>query len=372
MGLVSSLGRDVATACAAARAGLSRPAELKSLSFQLRAEFGKETIDGFPPVVGHSVPGIGAGFVGPARTVLLASAALDDLLAHGPLTGADLLRTGVHLNLSDFFIQDMAVEREHQSAGGGTEPPPRPSQVWKQESQNLLPKILARCGLSIPAENQALYHGGHTGLVQALDEALIKLKSGRLDQCLVGAVESCIEPHFLEAAAAMEVLKTGDNPAGFMPGEAAGFLLLERVASGGPAVQGLVVGTALAKDPCHQFSENPPLGRALEQAVKGALGKDGANERPAWVLGDLNGTERRALDWAYALLQIQGDYPLGELALWLPAVSFGETGAATGVLSICLIGRAFVRGYAPGDRALVCLASDNGNRGAILLRSPQH
>ena len=40
-------------------------------------------------------------------------------------------------------------------------------------------------------------------------------------------------------------------------------------------------------------------------------------------------------------------YRLGDLPLWLPAAAFGETGAATGILAICLGMKSFQRRYAP-------------------------
>jgi 3-oxoacyl-[acyl-carrier-protein] synthase-1 len=99
------------------------------------------------------------------------------------------------------------------------------------------------------------------------------------------------------------------------------------------------------------------------------LGKDnGVKGPPAWVIGNLNGTERRALDWGHTLIRLQRELPLGGLPLWVPAVHFGETGAAAGLLAVCMVLRAFVRGYAPGNRALVWLASDNRPRGVLLLQ----
>ena len=152
MGMASSLGRDVATACAAARAGLTRPSELRSLSFQLSAEFGKETLDGFPAVIGHKVPGISDGFVGPVRAQMLASAALEALLPQRPLASQELTRTGIHLNLADFFIQDVAAGHVDQAVTSNGPPlSPRPSEEWKKQTSSLIPKIIARC--RIPPEN---------------------------------------------------------------------------------------------------------------------------------------------------------------------------------------------------------------------------
>jgi 3-oxoacyl-[acyl-carrier-protein] synthase-1 len=54
-----------------------------------------------------------------------------------------------------------------------------------------------------------------------------------------------------------------------------------------------------------------------------------------------------------------------DVPLWLPAASFGDTGAATGAVATCMAARAFERGYAPGDAALIGLSSESGERGAF-------
>jgi 3-oxoacyl-[acyl-carrier-protein] synthase-1 len=375
MGMVSSLGRDVYNVCAAARAGLTRATELKCLNFQMGAEFGKETLEGFPPVMGHVVPGMG-GFVGMARLILLGSAALEDLLANRPLSDEELDHTSVHINLSDQFIEAaFAAWFAEGSIDKKPEVVSHPSQRWVEETSGLIPKILARCGISISLGNQALYHGGHAGIVHAVQDAVTKIEKGAVVRCLVGGIESCVEPRFLQAAAVMGTLKTNNNPVGFMPGEAAGFFLLERISDvrkAGLSTRGAITGIAIAQDNNNQFSNDPPIGKALEQAIREAIAKGMvARESVALVIGDLNGNERRAMDWGYALVRLHNDYHIGDLPLWLPAISFGETGAATGALAVCLTVRGFERGYAPGDSALVWLASDNGNRGAIVLQSAQ-
>ena len=147
MGIVSSLGLDVDNACAAARAGLTRNTELKCLNFGMAVGFGKETYEGFPIVVGYTVPSIASGFVGMAKVLLLGSAVLKELWAKRHFSAEELDRTGIHINLSDWFIQDVFASELSQTLSEDEKKPevlPRPSQQWKKETSEII-EIFGRC-----------------------------------------------------------------------------------------------------------------------------------------------------------------------------------------------------------------------------------
>jgi 3-oxoacyl-[acyl-carrier-protein] synthase-1 len=208
----------------------------------------------------------------------------------------------------------------------------------------------------------------------AAAEAAMRMQSGELDRCIVGGVECCFEPRFLAACAKKALLKTAVSPVGFMPGEAAAFFLLEDVGKARARramISAHLGGASVVRGQSHRFSDDPPLGRAIHQAVQGALTQRPPAERAvAFVLGDLNGDEHRAMEWGHALVRLNAEFGLGTAPLWLPALSFGETGAATGALSVCLAARAFDRGYAPGGTALVWLLSESGAAAAFTLSRP--
>src|SRR5690242_13841451 len=90
-GMVSSLGLDVATSCAAARAGLRRAQALDCLRVA--------SLDGrsVQPAVGHAAPIITHGFEGAPRLARLAAAALRDVTSRSSLpTGT---RVGVYISM---------------------------------------------------------------------------------------------------------------------------------------------------------------------------------------------------------------------------------------------------------------------------------
>lgn len=366
LGMASSLGMDIGNSCAAARAGITRPSELTCMNFRGASHFGRETVDGVPQVTGH-VSGIGAGFTGTARLALLGSAGLVDLISRAALAPAELAACGFHLNVSDRFIEQAYVTSLQD--GNVPEHFAYPSDAWKSESTEMLETVLRRSNTEIPPANRALYFGGHAGFAVAVEQACLQIRSGQRELAIVGAIDCCVEPCYLEAAASVRLLKTGDNPVGFSPGECAAFVLCERPGARGArrTIAARIVAVSIAEDASHQFTEKPAVGHGLAEAIRKGAASVSPKPAPAFVVSDLNGTERRAIDWGHAVVRVQRDVAIGDLPLWLPAVTFGETGAAAGALATCIVTRAFERRYAPGAQALICLASDSGARGSVLV-----
>ena len=109
---------------------------------------------------------------------------------------------------------------------------------------------------------------------------------------------------------------------------------------------------------------------ALTEAVRSALpSQEGRAGRDLWFIGDLDGTERRAMEWARALTRLHAEHDIGNAPLWIPAASFGSTGAASGAIALCMAARAFERGHAPARQCSVWMCSEAGARGAVLVRA---
>jgi len=99
LGMVSSLGCDVITSCAAARGGITRITEMK---FSALDEGSGEMV----PVKGHVIKGIVEGFEGLGRLIRLGAIALRDLLEYSNLHEEHLLNTAIFLHLSDNYYDD--------------------------------------------------------------------------------------------------------------------------------------------------------------------------------------------------------------------------------------------------------------------------
>ena len=368
LGMVSPLGHDVASSCAAARAGINRSSELKVVS----QPFGKLGMDGPPAVYGHEVPGVGEGFSGAGKVLTLGAAALRDLLSRRPIDAHDAARTGLVVCLSDHAVLD-AHEAQVAVALGSRRA--APSVAWREKAPALALALADQAGIAVQPRHVSVLTEGSPGFARALQEATSRVAGGSVDRCLVGAIDSRIEPRFLTAAAGLGALRTNDRPVGLIGGEAAAFVLVERmhdVRSSGRSPIAIPSGIGFGEEPTGHFADAPASGRALASAILGALAASPSlGASLALLIGDLNGTERRGYEWGMALARLRAAGMGTELPTWYPATSFGDTGAASGAVFLCVAARAFARGYAPGRGALLWMQSESGRSAAIGLEAPR-
>jgi 3-oxoacyl-[acyl-carrier-protein] synthase-1 len=95
-------------------------------------------------------------------------------------------------------------------------------------------------------------------------------------------------------------------------------------------------------------------------------------DRTAWVVSDHNGEFYRAVDWGNALVRLRArGEAFADPVTWYPATSFGDTGAVSSLVGICLVGRAWSRAYAPASTAVIAAASDGPERAAAVLADPR-
>jgi 3-oxoacyl-[acyl-carrier-protein] synthase-1 len=177
----------------------------------------------------------------------------------------------------------------------------------------------------------------------------------------------------MAAAFHFNALKAGEQASGYMPGEAAAFVLIERAGSAGSNAGPALVrlgAAGLSFDEVGRASGKAALGVGLASAISTTLEqRPDLAARVRWMLGDLNGDAFRANDWGHALVRLLPDHQqLGDCLVTLPAESFGEVGAAAGPAALCMAVRAYARRYAGADTALVWLSSYRGHRGAFLLQ----
>jgi hypothetical protein len=86
------------------------------------------------------------------------------------------------------------------------------------------------------------------------------------------------------------------------------------------------------------------------------------------LITDHDGQHHRAYEWGMLQLQLaDSDRRLGACPAWMPAQSFGHTGAASGGLGAAIALRALQRGHAPSPSLLVLSSSDSGERAALLV-----
>lgn len=361
MGLSSGLGGAI-TACAAARAGVTRPVQL---SFAVEDREALEMV----PVSGLSVGDLTLGFSEVGLAVRLASLALADLLSRTPLTSEELRQTAVVLNLGSPFYLERAEEWEKR-AGASSSPASGPSRKERFESAKplyraVIDKSFDAIGLaSPPAAHQYLVFGDQAGVGVALEAAHGLLAEGQVTACLVGGVDSLAEPRWLEACNLLGVLKTAVRPIGMLPGEAGAFVLLEarakRARSRPPL--GHVIACESGRETGDRFADSMPVGRVASETIRRCV--ESTPLRGAFgLISDINGDPSRAMDFGHALGRLAPRVVPASIVT--PALSFGDTRAASGFLGLCMALRAFARNYAPGPTYVISAMSDDGGRAAL-------
>jgi 3-oxoacyl-[acyl-carrier-protein] synthase-1 len=367
--MTTSIGMDVVSSCAAARAGLSRRAQLELREPDL------ETLESVP-LKGHAVQGLTDGFDGTGRLMRLGDAALADLLGYSGLTAPDHAGTGFILCLpGDFYAtshaqmellaSEVSDELAYESLAEHLE---ERGALRERMERRLVTDLLALHGLAIEPRKRACLFGGAALFARAAQQAVQWIRERRVDRCIVGGIDSYVYGEALNQVHELGLIRTPQQPTGFFPGEAAAFVLLERAGTARARqarIEGVLASVAMAEEPFDRFSEEPPLGAALFSAVESCLGT--RPSEPGLVIVNLNGDDFRANDFGNALSRMAGAGLPRDLRQWHPVEHFGELGAATGAASVCMGVRGFVRGHARSRHVLVALLADDEARGALLL-----
>lgn len=217
-----------------------------------------------------------------------------------------------------------------------------------------------------------LFHDGHAGGLMGLSAAVDFIRSGKGEFCIVGGVDSYWHPESLAWLDSSERLKSDLNLDGFIPGEAAAFILVtshSAISRLGLKSQAEVLNIATAMEPNHFASQNICIGQGLTSVLHSVLKYGSDSSLVAdWTICDLNGESYRATEWGYAYLR-SGDYHRDPLEIWHPADSIGDIGAASGAMFVAIAMNALINRYGRGDQTLIWTSSDHGARSAALMRA---
>jgi hypothetical protein len=362
-GMVSSLGHDVASACAAARAGLARPTELP---------FVVAEADGSPGLAtGHPVPLLGGAFEGDARLIRLLEGAFRDLarqLAPDVLTTGKL---GVYLSLpaSDRLYTGLdLIPGEDDRMAYLESLPDRPHVDELVRGKKVIATAMRLADVTASPVSVAVSTTGNAGVIAMYEVARQELDSRVVDHAVVGGVDSLLAPPTLRWLQTIGRLKSAERPTGLAPGEAAALSLVSspsQRARTGQSTHGCIRQITRASCPTSFLSGQPARGTGQFQVLYALTQRVG--ETP-WVIVDQNGEEHRASDWGNALIRLHAKAEASAAPLlWFPAVAFGDTGGAAGAVATCMAVRAHVRGYAPSPHAIVLTSSDGPDRAGCLV-----
>jgi 3-oxoacyl-[acyl-carrier-protein] synthase-1 len=207
--------------------------------------------------------------------------------------------------------------------------------------------------------------GGRVGGAQAIAQASALLEKGR-PFCLVSGVDTFLVGATLSAMESRQRLLTTDNSNGLIPGEAGAALLLCPNDPSKPrfVCSGIGFGTETATID----SEEPLRGVGLSQAIQAALADGNCTfDDVDYHLSDANGEQYRFKETALALAR-SIKVVKQEFRAWHTADCIGEVGAASVPCAVAYARAAALKGYAPGLGTLAHFGNDSGERAALVLR----
>ncbi len=212
---------------------------------------------------------------------------------------------------------------------------------------------------------------GHALGLMALDAAGKLLAASECEFCLVGGVDSYIDPDTLDWIEENELLHTPSNAWGFIPGEAAAFCLLCSASTAYKyklPVRAQVVSVSSALEKNRIKTETICIGEGLTQAVRGVVSGLPPNVKIDYTICDQNGEAYRADEYGFMLCRL-AEYFSDPSDYLAPADCWGDVGAASGVLYLSLLISAAERGYSKGPYTLLWCSSEGGERSAALIRT---
>jgi 3-oxoacyl-[acyl-carrier-protein] synthase-1 len=220
----------------------------------------------------------------------------------------------------------------------------------------------------------ASFEVGHAAGHLALDNAVKNCANGSVDACVVTGVDSYLAPETLEWVEECDQLHGGgplNNAWGFIPGEAAGALLIttevftRRI---GAEAYSDIVSVGIGKETNLIKTESVCIGEGLTQAFRAALSALAAGERIHNVFCDLNGETYRADEYGFTSLRTRERFRAATDFI-APADCWGDIGAAGAPLHISLALISYRKRYSKGPLSMVWASSESGERGAAVLRA---
>jgi len=326
-GMVTAVGLDAPSSCAAMRARLDGFQETRFLG--AAGEW----------LIGAPVP-LPRNWMGAKRLAHMAAAAIVEAFEAKPEARG---RTALVLCLAE------------------EDRPGRPA----PDSRNLLAQIEQITEIVGPIASRVVAHGRPSGHV-ALEAARRLLASNTAPFVIIVGVDSYLTSQTVNHYLARERLLTPKNSNGFIPGEAAAAILCAR--TGGTMH---LTGLGLAREEAHIYNETdlPFRGQAMTTAYKEAFAGSGCLHSDITLkMGDFVGETYWFQQSALAMLRTQREHSQVR-PIWALGASLGNVGAAAVPVMLGWALSAIQRGYAPSGPILIEASGDDGACGAAVVEA---
>lgn len=214
---------------------------------------------------------------------------------------------------------------------------------------------------------------GHAAGAMAVQAAWKAVRSGAAEFALAGGVDSYMEPETLEWLEENDQIHSAgpeNNVYGFIPGEAAGFILLASADAArryktSAALE--LVTAATARETKLIKSDAVCTGEGLTTLFRSLAGEP-QTVKADHLYCDVNGEPYRADEFGFATVRAGGLFR-DPSAFTAPADCWGDVGAASGPLFMVLIDAATRKGYAPGPVLATFTGSESGERCGFIARA---
>lgn len=228
---------------------------------------------------------------------------------------------------------------------------------------------IGSCGLRV--EKVAVSESGHAAGTMAVQAAWSVIRSGVAEFAVAGGVDSYLDPETLEWLEANEQLHSAgpeNNPYGFIPGEAAGFVLL----ASAPAAARFQLTAALELPMVATTKETKLIktdaictGEGLTALFCSLAAPLPPGTQADDLYCDMNGEPYRADEFGFATIRAGGLFK-DPSEFNAPADCWGDVGAASGPLFLVLAEAAARKGYASGPLAGAFTSSESGERSGFV------
>lgn len=326
IGMVTAVGLDAPSACAAMRARLDGFQETRFVG---------------PAgnwLVGAPIP-LPRNWIGEKRMAHLAAGAICEAFAGVPQARG---KTALILCLAE---QDR---------------PGRPV----QDNSALLRRIAEIVEVEPHTRSRIVAHGRPSAHV-ALEYARKLIAAGDVPYVMIAGVDSYLTLPAIAHYLNQHRLLTPENPNGFVPGEAAAAILCAQSKQGGFRLFGLGLSRETAS--IYNAEDLPLRGDGMTAAYKAAFSETGIDmNKLGYRIADLIGEQYWFKQSALASLRLlRGRHEFQDI--WSPGESLGNVGAAVGPMMIGMAWMAAQKGYAAGNPVLVEASNDAGACGAAVL-----
>ncbi len=325
-GLVTSVGLDAPTACAAIRAKLTNPLQTRFIDSD--GEW----------IVGHEVP-LESPWRGLDKLTKMAAKAIEEAMRN--------------VSKSDWAKMPLLLCVAEKD---------RPGRIDGLDDR-LFTDIQTELDARFDARSAIVAHG-RVGVAVALSQARSLICEHKVPCVLIAAVDSLLSWPTLSHYEWRHRLLTPLNSNGFMPGEGAGALLVSQV---GAVPQLHCTGIGFGMEKAHIDSEEPLRADGMTHAIKAALSDAGREMHDMdFRITDLSGEHYYFKEASLALSRTL-HRPKEEFDLWHPAECTGEAGALAGVVVVALADAACRKNFTKGHDIVAHMANDSGQRAALSL-----